>query len=69
VESNEIEAGPVEEIGDKIVAAGTWITRGRSSGAAGTMPFAILCTVRNGKIESLEWFLDHDAAVAAARGA
>jgi uncharacterized protein (TIGR02246 family) len=68
-ESSQIEPGPVETIGDKMVAAGTWVTRGRSSGAAATMPFTILCTLRNGKIESLEWFLDHDAAVAAARGA
>jgi uncharacterized protein (TIGR02246 family) len=68
-ESSEVEAGPVETFGDKIVVSGTWITRGRSSGASGTMSFAILCTLRDGKIEFLEWFLDHDAAVAAARSA
>jgi hypothetical protein len=32
------------------------------------MPFVILCTLGDGKIRSLEWFTDHDAALAAARG-
>jgi hypothetical protein len=31
------------------------------------MPANTLCSVRHGKIASLEWFADHDAAVAAAR--
>ena len=31
------------------------------------MPFVILLTVQGGKIASLEWFTDHDEAVAAAR--
>ena len=66
-ESSRIEPGLVEVFGPKVVAIGTWVTRGRSSGVEGTMPFAIMCTVRDGKIESLEWFTDHDAALAAAR--
>jgi hypothetical protein len=31
------------------------------------MPFVILLTLRDGKIAVLEWFTDHDEAVAAAR--
>jgi ketosteroid isomerase-like protein len=42
--------------------------RGRSSGLSGTMPVATLCRIRRGKIASVEWFTDYDAAVAAARG-
>jgi len=68
-ESNQIEPGPVEVFGNKVVGSGTWVTRGRTSGVAGTMPFEIVCTVTDGRIDSLEWFTDHDAALAAARGA
>jgi ketosteroid isomerase-like protein len=32
------------------------------------MPITTLCTIRHGKIASIEWFTDYDAAVAAARG-
>jgi ketosteroid isomerase-like protein len=67
-ESSRIEPGPIEVFGNKVVGSGTWVTRGRSSGVAGTMPFVILCTLGDGKIRSLEWFTDHDAALAAARG-
>jgi ketosteroid isomerase-like protein len=68
-ESSEIEIGSVDSFGDNVVGTGTWITRGRSSGVAGTMPFVILLRLRHGKIASLEWFDDFDTAVAAARGA
>ena len=67
-ESSQIEIGSLETYGDKVVGTGAWNTRGRSSGAAGTMPFVILFTFRDGKIECLEWFTDHNAAIAAARG-
>jgi ketosteroid isomerase-like protein len=68
-DSSQIEIGSIETFGDKVVGTGTWLTRGRASGAEGRMPFAILFTLRDGKIAVLEWFTDHDAAVAAARGA
>src|ERR671914_2610753 len=57
----------VETFGDQVAAEGAWNTRGRTSGVSGTMPVATLCTIRRGKIASLEWFTDYDAAVAAAR--
>jgi uncharacterized protein (TIGR02246 family) len=66
-QSSQVELGSVAAVGDKVVAEGTWSTRGRSSGVSGKMPANTLCTVRHGKIASLEWFADHDAAVAAAR--
>jgi ketosteroid isomerase-like protein len=67
-ESSELEIGRHETFGDKVVSEGAWNTRGRSSGLSGTMPATTLCTIRHGKIASLEWFTDYDAAVAAARG-
>ena len=67
-ESSQIEIASIEPYGDRVVGTGAWFTRGRSSGAAGSMPFVILFTLRDGKIAVLEWFTDHDAAVAAARG-
>jgi ketosteroid isomerase-like protein len=67
-ESSQIEVGPIEVYGDRILGSGTWKMRGLASGAEGTMPFWVLLGFRDGKIASLEWFTDHDAAIAAARG-
>jgi uncharacterized protein (TIGR02246 family) len=67
-ESAELELRRIETFGDRVVADGAWNTRGRSSGVPGAMPVVTLSTIRHGKIASLEWFTDHDAAVAAARG-
>ena len=63
------EIDVLEELGDKVVASGAWNTRGRGSGVSGRMPVAMLFTIRDGKITSVEWFLDYDRAVAAAREA
>jgi uncharacterized protein (TIGR02246 family) len=68
-ESSEIELGNVEAFGDRLVVQGAWITRGRSSGVTGRMPANMVCTVRDGKIASLEWFASYDSALAAARDA
>ena len=42
---------------------------GRMSGVEGTMPLHVVMTVRDGKISRLEYYPDHESAVAAARGA
>ena len=68
-DSSQIDIRRVEAFGDKVVGSGVWLTRGRASGAEGTMPFVIVFTFRDGKIAVHEWFEDHDEAVAAARGA
>ena len=68
-DSSRIVAERIEEHGDCVVASGAWVTRGRASGIEGHLPFVILLTVRGGKIAVLEWFTDHDEAVAAARAA
>jgi ketosteroid isomerase-like protein len=54
-------------LGDKVLAIGAWISRGRASGIDGRMPIAVIFTVRDGKIALHEWFMDHDSAIAAAR--
>jgi ketosteroid isomerase-like protein len=64
-----IELESLEEHGDKIVVTGAWVMRGAASGVDGEMDIFIVFTVRDGKIAVLEWFPDHDSAVAAARGA
>ena len=68
-ESSQIELERLESYGDRVVASGEWVTRGRASGVDGRMPFVILLDVRDGKIARLEWCTDHNAAVAAARNA
>jgi ketosteroid isomerase-like protein len=68
-ETSQIDIGSIESYGEKVVATGSWLTRGRTSGVSGRMPIVILLTLRHGKIAVLEWFDDHDDAVTAARGA
>ena len=68
-ESIEIETDQVEAYGDRVVVRGAWRSTGRLSGVEGTMPIHIVFTVRDGRIARLEWFPDHERAVAAARDA
>ena len=67
-QSVELETDHVEAYGDRVVARGHWRSTGRVSGVEGTMPIHMVLTVRDGKIARLEWYPDHDRAVAAARG-
>jgi ketosteroid isomerase-like protein len=66
--SIEIETDHVEAHGDRVVAHGCWRSTGRASGVEGTMPIHMVLTVRDGRIARLEWYPDHQRAVAAARG-
>ena len=65
----QIEVDRLDEFGDKLLATGAWRMRGAASGIGGEMPIFIVFTFRDGKIAVLEWFADHDTAIAAARGA
>jgi uncharacterized protein (TIGR02246 family) len=67
-DSTELEIRRIETFGERVVAEGAWNARGRSSGVSGALPVIAMCTVRHGKIASVEWFTDYDTAVAAARG-
>jgi ketosteroid isomerase-like protein len=68
-ESTELETDHVELYGDRVVARGAWVSKGRASGVDGRMPVDIMLTIRDGKIAGVDWFADHASAVAAARGA
>ena len=65
----ELETDHVEAFGDRVVARGHWRMTARASGVEGTMPIHMVLTVRDGKIARLEYYPDHERAVAAARGA
>jgi uncharacterized protein len=64
----ELETDHVEAYGDRVVAAGHWRLTARASGVPGTTPLHMVLTVRDGKISRLEYYPDHERAVAAARG-
>jgi ketosteroid isomerase-like protein len=66
-ETSALEIDSIEAFGDNLLARGAWNTRGRASGLDGTLRFSIVFTLKDGKIAGLEWFTDHDLAVAAAR--
>jgi ketosteroid isomerase-like protein len=68
-ESIEMETDHVEAFGDRVVARGHWRSKGLLSGVEGKIPMHMVLTVRDGRIARLEWYPDHDSAVAAARGA
>ena len=70
-ESSQIEIERLEELRRQAwSASGAWRTRGAASGVDGTMPFVILLDVQGWEDRtSLSGSHDHDAAVAAARGA
>jgi ketosteroid isomerase-like protein len=67
-ESIELETDHIEAYDDRVVARGCWRSTGRASGVEGTLPVHIVLTVRDGRIARLEWYPDHERAVAAARG-
>jgi uncharacterized protein len=52
--------------GDKVVSVVTRHARGRSSGIDVQRPFALVWTVRDGKVVRVEWFLDREEALEAA---
>jgi ketosteroid isomerase-like protein len=68
-QSIEIETDHVEAHGDRVVAHGHWRSTGRVSGLEGTLPIHMVLTVWDGRIARLEWYPDHERALAAARGA
>jgi ketosteroid isomerase-like protein len=67
-EQIQLETDHVEAFGDRVVARGHWLSTGRVSGVEGKMPIHMVLTVRDGKIARLEYYPDHQSAVAAARG-
>ena len=66
-DSSEMELESIESYGDRVVASGAWLTRGRVSGLDGRWAFNIVLTIRDGKIVTHEWFTEREPALAAAR--
>ena len=66
-EDLRFEPERVVENEDHVVAYGSFRARGRGSGIeVGPTPFAVLATLRDGKMVRYEWFLEADEALRAA---
>jgi ketosteroid isomerase-like protein len=66
-DSSEMVVDSLESYGDRVVASGAWLTRGRVSGLDGRWAFNIVLTIRDGMIATHEWFTEREPALAAAR--
>ena len=51
---------------DRVLAEGCWDSRGAASGITGRMEFAVLWTLRDGRVVRQQWFLDQSEARRAA---
>ena len=57
----------VVDLGDRVVALGSWTGTGRESGYRfDPQPFAFLAELRDGRIIRYQWFAEHEEALAAA---
>jgi uncharacterized protein len=54
IELRRTDLHEVRDLGDRVLARGTFHIRGRESGAADATPFALLGTVRNGRFVKLK---------------
>jgi ketosteroid isomerase-like protein len=63
----EIEVDELIDNGDQVVAMSRQRGRGVTSGAAGELELAQICTVRDGEIVRVETYLDRAKALEAAR--
>jgi hypothetical protein len=57
-----------EVIGSRVVERGAWIGTGRSTGIEGRIDFTAVATLTDGLVARTDFFIDHDAAMAFARG-
>jgi ketosteroid isomerase-like protein len=63
-----VEVLKVRSAGDRLFADIRWIVRGEASGAPLQVAMWMLCEFDDGVFTSIEYFLDHDAAMAACEG-
>jgi ketosteroid isomerase-like protein len=54
------------DAGEQVISVVTRHARGRASGAEVEQPFALVWTVRDGKVAEVVWFLSRDEALEAA---
>jgi hypothetical protein len=59
----------VRSLGERLLADIRWTVRGEASGAPLEVEMWMLCAFNKGLFASVHYFLDHDAALAAAEGA
>jgi ketosteroid isomerase-like protein len=57
------------EVGDRVVATGTMMARGKGSGLEVAQSFGIVFTIREGRLIRFQWFRDPSEARAAAESA
>jgi ketosteroid isomerase-like protein len=58
----------LEEAGDNVLASVTWRATGEASGIETASDWMVLYTVRGGQIARIQFFSDHDAAIAELKG-
>jgi ketosteroid isomerase-like protein len=61
-----IEAAELRDLGDHVLAVGRVRAKGRASGVELDEPIAAVIWLRDGRLQRMHTFLDHEAAVAAA---
>ena len=62
----QVEYSEIQDLGDRIVAFGRWITRGEGSGVETATPVAPVVDFRNGKAIRVRTYLDSRQALEAA---
>ena len=62
----QVIADEFRDLGDRVLALGRIVGRGRASGVAVQTPGAIITDFRDGKIASVRTYLDHSEALRAA---
>jgi hypothetical protein len=63
----ERRADPVM-VGGRAVERGAWLGTGRSTGLGGEIEFTVVATMRDGLLARSDFFIDHNEALAFARG-
>jgi ketosteroid isomerase-like protein len=55
---------PIVSDAERVACRGAWESRGAASGVAGTLPFGLLFTLRDGLVVRQRWYRDPEEAVA-----
>jgi len=65
-ESERVEVDELRDLGERVLARWRWMTVGKRSGIEAETPVSALCTLREGKIIQVDYFLDEAKALEAA---